>query len=152
MNQPLEESVRACLSIYREPTVSEVSLWVLALQPFRPGDAEMALAEWVRSNDAAPTPAAIVRLIAAARQPTTLRAIAERVAVRHGITFAELVGPMKAPHLVDVRRAAVGEMMAAGFSSAQIGRALNRDSSSIRHLASQISNKTSAEEGDYHAH
>lgn len=151
MSRALEDIVRACLAIYREPTGAEVSLWVLALEPFG-ANAEMALAEWVRSNDAAPTPAAIVRLIAAARQPTTLRAIAERVAVRHGVTFAELVGRLKAPHLVDARRDAVGEMMAAGFSSAQIGRALARDSSSIRHLASQISNKTSAKEGDRHVH
>ena len=137
MNEVLADAVRACLSIYREPTGAEVSLWVLALQPFEPV-AAAALAEWVRSNDDAPTPAAIVRLIAARRQPTKMRSIAELVAVQHGVTFAELVGPMKPPHLVAARRDAVGRMRAEGFSTAQIGRALNRDASSIRHLAQQF--------------
>ncbi|PZX22172.1 bacteriophage Mu transposase [Rhodobacter capsulatus] len=101
------------------------------MQPFE-AVAEAALAEWVRSNDDAPTPAAIVQLIAARRQPTKMRSIAELVAVQHGVTFAELVGPMKPPHLVAARRDAVGRMMAEGFSTAQIGRTLNRDARSIR--------------------
>ena len=65
--------------------------------------------------------------------PRSLASLVCTVAERHGITMAAMRGDSRAHRFVVARRELAQEATAAGFGSPTIGRALNRDHSTVLH-------------------
>lgn len=70
-----------------------------------------------------------------AKVPLDLVAIIGVASVRFGASIPAIRGESRARDIVDVRRAIVLEAQRAGFNWTTIGRALNRDRTTVMHLA-----------------
>jgi chromosomal replication initiation ATPase DnaA len=60
-------------------------------------------------------------------------AVLAPIAHRYGVTLAELRGPCRESELVEARVAAIHHLYGLGFGVGAIGRALNRDHSTVLH-------------------
>lgn len=63
----------------------------------------------------------------------TIRDIIERVSFSNGLTVDEITGPAKQRRFVQPRQAVMSLAAQAGFPLAMIGRALNRDHTTVMH-------------------
>ncbi len=73
------------------------------------------------------------RLRAGYVAPDVLHRIVDDVAVRHGTNRCDLLSPARTAMLVSARGEVIDALDALGYSAAAIGRALNRDHTSVLH-------------------
>lgn len=64
-------------------------------------------------------------------EQSVIDGIIRDVCIQRGMTRPELTGQSRLTEHIDARREAVRRLMAVGLSTTQIGRALNRDHSTI---------------------
>ena len=61
------------------------------------------------------------------------------IAVRHGCTAQEILGPCKLRHLVEARWECIALFRKRGMSTSEIGRLMNRDHTTIIHALQKMS-------------
>jgi chromosomal replication initiation ATPase DnaA len=76
----------------------------------------------------------MVRSLASrANAPAALSALVRSISTESGMQLADILGPNRSRRLFHVRRTIALEARERGYSFPQIGRALNRDHSTIVH-------------------
>ena len=65
--------------------------------------------------------------------PSSLETLIASVAQKHGFSAEQLKGPRRPQELVDARWEFIREARAKGHSMPQIGRAINRDHTTVKH-------------------
>ena len=125
------EHLAAFLSCYGLPTTAEIDLWEDALAN-APGDLRAALAAWLRAGDQKPKPIDILNIMLADRRtPINMRRIALDVAAAHSITWEEIMGAKRDPHIAHPRQEAMFKMRKAGFSLGNIATFFGRHHTTI---------------------
>jgi chromosomal replication initiation ATPase DnaA len=81
-----------------------------------------------------------------AHPETTIKDTIERVCEKHKITKAALTSKCRKTHLVTARKEVAEILEAAGYSYSDIGRALNRDHSTVLHFLGRTSKAIRREE------
>ncbi|MDF2140831.1 helix-turn-helix domain-containing protein [Paenirhodobacter sp. CAU 1674] len=126
------EILHEFLSFWRAPTRVELGLWVAATAQID-RDLPATLGEWLRSADWRPQPREIIALHDAMKNPHSMRSILVRAAMEYGVAVSDITGPSMTQHVSSIRQQVMSDMRAAGYTLGQIGRVLQRDTSTVQH-------------------